>query len=60
MFALFNLAGTLSVWKTNYCEAQFERCHRYKTACAGQEVQVNLLPNGRLLRKVGLSARVDQ
>lgn len=39
----------LAVWHSFYCESGFERCERYKLACAGSDVPTRLLPNGRLL-----------
>ncbi len=52
MFGLFQLAGTLSVWKVRYCTAAYETCERHRRACAGESIPQNLLPNGQLLRKV--------
>ena len=51
MYSLFNLAGTLAVWTTNYCNAEFTACKRYQTAARGEPVAKNLLPNGTRLRK---------
>jgi len=51
MFGLFSLAGALSVWKTNYCSADYSRCERYLRSCEGRPVPSNLMPNGALLRK---------
>lgn len=51
MYKLFRLAGTLAAWKSGYCTADFARCERYRRACAGQSVPINLMPNGALLRK---------
>jgi hypothetical protein len=51
MYGLFTMAGTLAVWKTNYCNAEFTRCARYQGSTRGEVVPINLLPNGRLLRR---------
>ena len=51
MYALFRHAGTLSVWKTNYCTSTFENCARYRLSREARPVADNLLPNGTLLRK---------
>jgi len=42
------MTAALAVWHSFYCESGFERCERYKLACAGAEVPARLLPNGRL------------
>jgi hypothetical protein len=52
MFALFNLSGTLTVWKTNYCQADYERCARFQLVCSGHAVAKNLLPNGKSLNVI--------
>ena len=51
MFELFAFAGTLAVWQTNYCLADYEKCARYRLGEQGARVPVNLLPSGALLRK---------
>ena len=53
LYPLFTLAGTLSVWKTNYCGGDFSRCARYRLSQQAKPVPDNLLPNGALLRKGG-------
>jgi hypothetical protein len=50
MYSLFKVAGTLAVWKMNYCNAEYSRCERYKLAAAGRRVPINLMPNGVLLK----------
>ena len=50
MYALLRLSGTLAIWKTNYCTADFDRCERYRLSQAGRPVPQNLMPNGSLLR----------
>jgi hypothetical protein len=50
MCDLLKLAGTLAIWKTNYCTSDFERCERYKLSSIGRPVPRALLPNGVLLR----------
>lgn len=50
MFAMLRLAGTLEVWKNNYCTTDFKRCERYKLSVAGRPVPPNMLPTGTLLR----------
>lgn len=51
MYALFRHAGTLSVWKMNYCTTAFDNCARFKLNRDARPVPDNLLPNGTLLRK---------
>ncbi len=53
LYPLFSLAGSLSVWKTNYCTADYTRCVRFQRACDVNKVPDNLLPNGQLLNKPG-------
>jgi hypothetical protein len=53
MYDLLRLAGTLAVWKSNYCNGDHERCERFKLAQAGRPVPKNLMPNGVLLRHAG-------
>ena len=55
LFPKFGLRATLGVWKTLYCEAQFEACARYRLAQQGRPVPATLLPNGKDI-KPGLSA----
>jgi hypothetical protein len=43
----------LQVWKALYCEANYERCARYKKACSGDAVPITLLPNGANLGQTG-------
>jgi hypothetical protein len=50
MYALFKVAGTLAVWKMNYCNADYARCERYKLSALGKRVPINLMPNGVLLK----------
>lgn len=51
MYQLFNLSGTLAVWQTNYCSADFERCERFRRSARGEPVPQNLLPNGKSLNR---------
>lgn len=51
MYSLFTLAGTLRIWKENYCTDKFENCARFKLSKQLKPVPDNLLPNGTLLRK---------
>ncbi len=51
MYDLFTYSGTLAVWKINYCQADYEGCERYRLSSEGKPVPVNLMPNGKTLRK---------
>ncbi len=51
MYELFSFAGTLAAWKINYCTGDYSRCARYQRAASGQQVPLQLMPNGALLRK---------
>lgn len=57
MYDLLKLAGTLAIWKTNYCNSDFERCERHKLSSSGRPVPRNLLPNGVLLRHLSKGER---
>jgi hypothetical protein len=52
MYALFTFAGTLGVWKINYCTSNYQNCARYERAQQAEPIPDNLLPNGKLLQKV--------
>lgn len=49
LFPRFGLQGALKVWRTFYCEGNFESCARFRLASSGRPVPPNLLPNGRQL-----------
>ena len=49
LFPLFTMRSSLAVWRTNYCDAGYQRCERFKLKQASRPVAPNLLPNGRLL-----------
>ena len=49
LFAVFTMNSALTVWKSNYCTAEFARCARYQLSEAGKPVPRNLLPNGKSL-----------
>jgi hypothetical protein len=49
LFAVFTMNSALTVWKTNYCSADYARCARFQLSGAGKSVPQNLLPNGKTL-----------
>jgi hypothetical protein len=49
MYDLFVFEASLSLWKRSYCFDDFERCARYQLSQEGQDVPLQLLPNGRQL-----------
>lgn len=49
LFAVFTMNSALSVWKTNYCTADYTRCARHLLSTAGKPVPQHLLPNGKSL-----------
>lgn len=51
MFTLFRVSGTEEIWKVRYCLDEYEKCARHELNQQGQIVPIDLLPNGRLLRK---------
>ena len=53
MYEVFVFESSLALWKNNYCLSDYERCARYKLSQEGQEVPLQLLPNGRRLETGG-------
>ena len=51
MFPMFKMAGSLEVWKINYCTSNYTGCARFKLTCSAEAVPDELLPNGRLLQR---------
>ncbi len=49
LFAVFTMNSALAVWKSNYCQGDFERCARFQLSKAGKPVAQTLLPNGKSL-----------
>jgi hypothetical protein len=49
LFAQFKMKSSLTIWKTFYCEGDFNRCERYRLVLSKVPVPANLLPNGKLL-----------
>ena len=49
LFKQFQMKSALNVWKSYYCEGDFNRCERWKLVAAGKPVPLSLLPNGRTL-----------
>jgi hypothetical protein len=43
------IEASLRVWRSYYCDGNFDRCERFRLAEAGHEVSPSLLPNGRML-----------
>ena len=56
LFSHFRVKASLSVWHTFYCEADFERCERYRLGAAGGRVPSTLLPNGKHLQLAEMTA----
>jgi hypothetical protein len=50
MYALLKLSGTLKLWQTRYCQAEYTECARHQLSQKGGPVPQNLMPNGALLR----------
>jgi hypothetical protein len=49
MYAEFKMKTVLQFWQKAYCDAEFERCERYKLSIDGKPVPINLLPNGKIM-----------
>ena len=47
LFVQFALNPALEIWKKHYCQAQYERCVRFKMSRKGSAVPLTLLPNGK-------------
>lgn len=50
MYSLFKHAGTLSVFKINYCRGAYQTCARYQLSEQGRSVPLRLMPNGQTLK----------
>ena len=50
MYDLLRAAGTLAMWKTRYCCAEYTRCARYELSSQGKPVPANLMPSGAMLK----------
>lgn len=46
LYPLLNLAASLKVWQTIYCNSKFMRCSRYQRSLSGESVPAHLLPDG--------------
>lgn len=46
LFPRFRLKASLRLWKTFYCEADYEGCARWRLSCQGSAVPPDLLPDG--------------
>ncbi len=44
-----SIKSSLKVWRTYYCEWDFDRCARWRLVKSGKTPPRNLLPNGRTL-----------
>lgn len=49
MYSEFKMKTVLQFWQKAYCDAEYERCERYRLSLIGQPVPVNLLPNGKVM-----------
>jgi hypothetical protein len=49
LFPLFSQESFLAIWKSAYCEADYQRCSRYAASTRGEVVPATLLPNGKHL-----------
>jgi len=47
LFVQFALNPALEIWKSAFCNGDYEACARYKTAKTGQPAPLSLLPNGK-------------
>lgn len=50
LYPQFATATLLSYWRNAYCNADYQRCARFRRAAEGQPVPVNLLPSGNLMK----------
>lgn len=55
LFPLISVNSALKVWKTFYCEGNFNNCARFNMSKTGQSVPANLLPNGKTLTAKGMA-----
>ncbi|HEX7477788.1 MAG TPA: hypothetical protein VF331_08275 [Polyangiales bacterium] len=59
MYGVIKLAGTLKVWQSRYCQADYAECARYKLSVSGQSVPQNLMPNGAYLKQGTRTSAVE-
>jgi len=57
LFVQFALNPALEIWKTNYCNSDYECCVRYKMSKIGQPIPLTLLPNGK---KIDINRKHDE
>jgi hypothetical protein len=49
LFPRFLLKASLRLWKTFYCESEYEGCARWRLSRQGLSVPPDLLPDGSLI-----------
>jgi hypothetical protein len=59
LYSQFSMDALLNYWKSAYCHAEYERCARFKLSSKGEPVAPTLLPSGKLMSSVALSAKKD-
>lgn len=47
LFAQFAMDPALQVWKSHYCDGDYNSCARYNLSKTGKAVPLSLLPNGK-------------
>jgi len=56
LFPLISVNSALKVWKTFYCEGNYNNCARFNMSRSGKSVPANLLPNGKTLTATGMAS----
>lgn len=56
LFPLISVNSALKVWKTFYCEGNYNNCARFNMSRGGKSVPANLLPNGKSLTATGMAS----
>lgn len=56
LFPLISVNSALKVWKTFYCEGNYNNCARFNMSRTGKSVPANLLPNGKSLTATGMAS----
>lgn len=47
LYVQFAADPSIKLWKTHFCDSNFERCARYLLSLQGKPVPLTLLPNGK-------------
>lgn len=49
LFPLISGSDALKIWRSYYCDCNYEACKRYQSTMDGEKIPLSLLPNGKNL-----------